>query len=230
MHNQHTTTKKAHPFSLQSKITDLSPYRASRIVGISWVIMFIMAIPIVLLILEKMVVKGDEQASLANIIGKESILYMGIAGYMIILILDATIAIGLYSVLKYTNRTYAILVTVLRLIFVIITATSLLALGFLQIEFYTIGTLVGYIFLIPHLFFLGLLTYKAWYLPTGLGLFMILTSFSYIITMFGGYFLSSQAFDALYPIAMIPASLGEISLGIYLILRASKIEERINFN
>jgi len=212
-----------------ASIGNIAPERASRMVGLSWVLMFILAIPTVLFGLEQLVVKGDPTASLENISGHELLLYLSIASYFVILSLDATIAIGLYSILKYTNKKIALLQSMLRLAFVLTTTISLIGLAFLQISFYSTGVLVGYLFLIPHLCLVGYLTIRSWYLSKALGVFMVLASFSYVITMFGVYFLSTSLYTTLYSIAMIPASLAEISLGIYLIIRARTIDERIDY-
>lgn len=226
METQQYLGKPASKVSLNS-YTNLNPGRASRIVGYSWILMFILAIPTVLLVLEKLVVKGDTAASLENIKGNELLLFMGIAAYFIILTLDAAIGIGLYSVLKYSNQGIAKIMTILRLLFVVATAISLIALSYLEIEFYSIGVLVGYVFLIPHLFLIGYLALNSGYISKSLSIFMIITSFAYIITMFGQYLLSSGLYDVLYPIAMIPASFGEITMGIYLIVKSKHINQVI---
>ena len=210
-------------------LTGVEPERASRIVGFSWILMFVLAIPTVLLVLEKLVIKGDTARSIQNIKENQLLLYIRIASYFIILTLDAIIAVGLYNILKFTNRRIAMIMSILRVLFVITTAISLIGLAFLRIDFYSIGVLIGYVFLIPHLFLVGYLAIRSWYVPKGIGIFMILTALSYIITIFGVYLLTTSLYDQLYPIAMVPASLGEITMGIYLIIRAKLIAERIDY-
>lgn len=226
----HQSKKSKNNENLDNSILGFTrPSKAAKIVGSSWVAMFFMAIPIVLLVLEKLVVKGDTANSLENISGNENLLYAGIAGYFLILVLDATIGVGLYYIFRHTQQKIAVIMAIFRLIFVSITALSLIALAKLHIEMYSNGVLIGYLFLIPHLFLIGYLSIKSWYIPKPLAIVMIVASFSYIITIFGVYILPSNILSIVYPIAMIPASLAEVSYGIYFILRNNQIEEKIDW-
>ncbi len=192
----------------------------SKIVGVSWILMFFIAIPTVLLILEKLIIKTNISLSVLNIQKNPELLYFGIVSYFVILVLDTFIAVGLFPLFKDVNRKITISMSTLRIFFVLTTAFSLLALLFFMVETYILGILVGYLFLIPHLFILGYLSIKSDKVFSGLGWFMIIASFSYVITIFGGFFIPVDLLQILYPIAMIPASLAELSMGIYLIIKS----------
>jgi len=93
---------------------------------------------------------------------------------------------------------------------------------------YSYGKLIAYVFFIPHIFVLGYLVFKSGYIPRSLGVFLIIASFCYIITLYGNYLLPTVVYEALYPIAMLPATFAEISLGIWLLLKSAKIPEMKN--
>jgi hypothetical protein len=163
-----------------------------------------------------------------NIKANQLQFYTGIFIYFIILTLDVIVAVALFVVLKPVNKNLASLVTVLRLSYTSIMVFSILFLMFQDIEVYSIGVLLAYLLFSPHIFVLGYAVFKSGYIPKSLGGFLVIASFCYLILNFGQFFIPNELYDPLYLFSMVPATFAEISLGIWLLLKANLVETKIS--
>ena len=203
---------------------DISQSKAAIFTGVGFIIMLplgLFGIPLY----SNLIVPGDAATTTNNIMANLLLFRMGIASYLIVLILDVVVALLLYVVLKPVNKNLALLQMWLRLIYTAIAGISLFALVLLFINAYSYGILIAYIFFISHIFVLGYLVFKSGYIPRSLGVFLIIASFSYIILSYGDFLLPKEWYDALLMIAVLPATFAEISLGIWLLLKGAKIPE-----
>ncbi len=210
---------------MKNLIADLSQRKASIIVGVAFLIMFPLAIFFNFYVIESLIVSGDAAATANNIKADELQFGLGIASYLIVLALDVVVALALYVILKPVNKNHALLATVLRLVYTAIMGISLFALVLLFINEYSNGQLIAYIFFISHLFILGLLVFKSGYIPRSLGIFLIIASFCYIITLYGDFILHKELYEILFMIAIVPATFAELSLGIWLLFKGGKISK-----
>ena len=183
---------------MKNLLADLSSSRAARIVGISFVIMFLLGI------LGAFVVQTSQ---------------LGIISYSVILACDVVVALGLYALLKLVNNNLALLAMVLRLVYVALTLVFLFAIP------YSYGQLVAYTFFILHLFVFGYLVFKSGYIPRSLGVLLVIASFCFLIANYGRFLLPREWYDPLFMIVFVPATISEISLGIWLLLRGARIPE-----
>ena len=78
-----------------------------------------------------------------------------------------------------------------------------------------------------HLFFWGMTSLKAAYIPKFFGLLLVAAAPIYIILIYGELFLSAQTLSLLSSIVMGPAVLAELLFGIWLIIKSNKIPEII---
>ncbi len=208
-----------------NRITDMSLRKAAILAGIGFLIMLplgLFGMPLY----SNLIVSGDASATVNNILANLLLFRMGIASYLIILILDVVVALGLYVVLKPVNKNLASLQMWCRLIYTAIAGISLLALVLLFINAYNYGQLIAYLFFIPHIFILGYLVFKSGYLPRSLGVLLIIASFSYLLLLYGDFLLPQSWPEAVILIAMLLATVGEISLGIWLLLKASEVQTK----
>ena len=146
--------------------------------------------------------------------------------YLIILALDAVIALALYIVLKPANKILASLSGIFRLLYAVIAVISVLALVFQFIDVYSYEIMklwIGYLFFTCHLFVTGYSVFKSGYIPRGLGILLIIDSFCYIMA----FYLSFLVPEALLPIFMMFMIIGELSLSLWFLLKNSKIPVRI---
>jgi hypothetical protein len=209
--------------TLKNLIANISQRKAAIVVGIALITSFLLCIVIDDFVLSNFIVPGDSAKLASDIMANEMQFGIAVAGYLIILTLDAAIAIALYVVLKPANKNLASLTAVLRLLYVATLAISVLALVFQVIDVYSYGTikLIGYIFFTAHLFVLGYSIFKSGYIPKILGVLLIIASFIYIIVFYADFLVP----EALLLILMVPAVIAELSLGIWLLLKSTKIPE-----
>ena len=208
---------------MKNPIANISQRKAAIVVGIALITSFLLAIVIDDFVLSNFIVPGDLAKLASDIMANEMQFGIAVAGYLIILTLDAAIALALYVVLKPANKNLASLMAVLRLLYVATLVISVLALVFQVIDVYSYGTikLIGYIFFTAHLFVLGYSIFKSGYIPKILGVLLIIASFIYIIVFYANFLVP----EALLLILMVPAVIAELSIGIWLLLKRDKIPE-----
>jgi hypothetical protein len=199
------------------------PQKAARLAGASLIIMFILAIISQFLIFTNIIVVGDTSATISNMKASGSIFWIGVLAWILIYALDVVVSIGLYVLFKSTNNNQAKLSAALRLIYTGIVFVGLIALILYYPSVYDLSQLIAYIFFIGHLFLLGYLVYKSDYIPKWLGFLLMIGSISYVILTYGEYFIPQAIYEPLFIVSMIPATFGELSLAIWLVLRANKI-------
>ena len=146
--------------------------------------------------------------------------------YLIILALDAVIALALYIVLKPANKILASLSGIFRLLYAAIAVISVFALAFQFIDVYSYETIklwIGYLFFTCHVFVTGYAVFKSGYIPRVLGVLLIIASFCYVMA----FYVSFLVPEALLLIFMVFMIIGELSLSLWLLLKNAKIPEMI---
>jgi hypothetical protein len=173
---------------------------------------------------QNLIVPGDEATTINNIMANLLLFRLGIASYLIILILDVVVAVGLYLVFKQVNKNLALLQMWLRLLYTAIAGISLLVLMLLFINAYNYAQLIAYTFFIPHIFVLGYLVFRSGYFPRPLGILVIIASFCYLILIYGEFLLPQNLYEASFLIVIMIAVIGEISVGIGLLWKGLRNE------
>jgi len=202
---------------------DISLRKAAIFAGFGLILMFPLGI-FGMSLYQNLIVPGDAATTVNNIMANLLQFRMGIASWLIVLILDVVVALGLYVVLKPANKNLALLQMWLRLIYTAIAGISLLALVLLFINAYSYGQLIAYIFFISHLFVLGYLVFKSGYIPRIIGILLIIASFCYVILLYGDFLLTQNWPEAVILIAMPLAIIGELSIGIWLLWKGARNE------
>ncbi len=207
---------------MTNHIANISKRTASIVVGISLIIMLFLAIFIDDFILPNFIRPGDTAALAKDIKANEMLFRIAVVVYLIILVLDAAIALALYVVLKTANKNLALLTATLRLLYTVIVVVGVLALVFQFIDVYSYETIkiIGYIFFTCHLFVTGYSVFKSGYIPRVLGVSLIIASFCYIT-----FYITFPLPEALLLIFMVLMAIGEMSLGIWLLVKGAKIPE-----
>lgn len=194
-----------------------------RITGYSIIVMFLLGIFALMGLDSKIIVDGDPTATYNNIITFKLDFWIGIAGYLIILILDLVVSLGFYYIFEPANRKLSLFSAILRLTYTGIALVCVVALAFCYSEFYVNGLLIAYFFFILHLFILGITILKADYVPIFFGVLFVVAAPLYIVLIYGHLFLPAEMFNLMNYIVMGPAILAELLLGIWLIIRTRKI-------
>jgi hypothetical protein len=202
-------------------IADMSPRKAAVIVGVAILAMFVLAIVVDELVLANFIGPGDTAALARDMQANTARFGVGVVGYLIILFLDAAIAVALYVILKPANKVLASLTAALRLLYAEILVISVFALALQFIDAYIYGTLklIGYVFFTAHVLVLGYAVFRSGYMPRSLGILLIIASLCYVVLLFGKSFVPEK----LLPIFVVPAAAAELLLGIWLLWKRAKL-------
>jgi len=210
---------------MKNLIAKISLRQAARIVSIAFIISFILAVFVGNFILQNFINPGETEALADDIKDNEQLLNIAVVVYLIILALDAAIALGLFILLKPTNSILAFLSGNFRLLYVAIMVISVLALALQFIDVKSYGTikLVGYLFFTCHIFVTGYTVFRSGYIPRILGILLIMAFFSYVLAFYLSFFVP----EALLLVFMLFMIIGELSLSIWLLLKANKLPENL---
>jgi hypothetical protein len=208
---------------MKNLIANISLRQAARIVSIAFIVSFILAVFVGNFILPNFINPGDTETLANDIKDNEQLFSLAIVVYLIILALDAAIALGFFILLKPTNRILASLSGNLRLLYVIIMVISVLALAFQFIDVSNYGTLklIGYLFFTCHILVTGFTVFISGYIPRIFGVLLIIAFFSYILA----FYVSFLVPEALLMIFMLFMIIGELSLSIWLLLKGAKLPD-----
>jgi hypothetical protein len=190
----------------------------------------------------RLVVSGDPMAT-ANAISSAQLLWRtGIAGDLLMHVLDLPVIVVLYLLLKPVNESLALLATFINLIQTAILAANKLnllvplflmgeadylkafspaqlqTLSYLAIKAHGYGFGIGLIFFGVACLVRGYLIFQSGYLPRIFGPLMLLAGSSYLINSFASL-LSPAVAAALSPAILIPAFVGELSLCLWMIVK-----------
>lgn len=142
-----------------------------------------------------------------------------IVGIFLIIILDVTVAVALYFLLRPVSKNISMLMSLFRIVYAAIFTTALYKIHDLT-AFYSILDL-GYIFFGIHLFLLGFLVYKSGYMPKWLGALIFIASTGYIIDpllRFSGYAVEIGMYTFF----------GEVLFAFWLVIKGRKLSEVVS--
>ena len=208
---------------MTNRIANISQRKAAIVVGTAFIISLFLAIFVGNFILPNFINPGDTAALANDIKANERLFTIAVIVYLIILALDATIALALYIVLIPANRILASLSGNLRLLYVIIMVISVLALAFQFIDVSSYGTwkLIGYLFFTCHILVTGFTVFMSGYIPRIFGVLLIIAFFSYVLA----FYVSFLVPEALLLIFMLFMIIGELSLSLWLLLKGAKLPD-----
>ncbi len=203
-------------------LPDLSMTGAARTVGAGLVLMVLVAILAEVLSVSILLAPEDVGA-LEGLRGDGGSLGLGVGVYAAILVLDAIVAWALYLVFRPVHEGLSRLMGALRMLYTAGLSVSLVALVTMSAEAYIYGFLTAYVFFITHLLVLGYLVYISGYVHRALGVLLVVASFGYVFLTYGAYALPAGIDGAITPVLMVPATLAEISLAVWLLARAGRL-------
>lgn len=188
---------------------------------------FIASVLIVTLVddflLANFVVPGNTEALANDIRANERLFGYAAVGYLLVLALDAIIGVALYLVLKPASKHLATLTAVLRLLYAFTLIIGVSALAFQSIDVYDYASvkLLGYVFFTLHILVLGYSVFKSEYIPKGLGILLVIASFTYMV-----FFIDFQLPEALGVIVMLTMAIAELALSIWLVVKRNSLPEK----
>ncbi|MGD9029162.1 MAG: DUF4386 domain-containing protein [Anaerolineae bacterium] len=222
--------------------------RTARIAGIL-ILAIAVAGPIGLLVPTSLIVPGDAAATANNIIASETLFRIGMAAQAVLFLLEISLPIVLYVLLKPVNKTLSMIAATARLamgtvqginVFNHLAALQLLgggdymaglasdqvqALVLFFLNLHIQGELIWGLFFALHLLLLGYLVSKADYFPGYLGAVLGVASLCYLLTGFGRILL--PGLEQLY-VLIGYSSIIELAFPIWLLIKGVKEQPAAN--
>jgi hypothetical protein len=235
---------------MTNNFKEMTQNKAAKIAGIGYLIIFILGIITNFFVFNSMLVQGDAQATVNNILSNEILFRSGIVSWLVVLIIDIIIAWALFVLLKPVNKSISLLaawfrlvyvaifgITQLNLLFVIIvlsgadflnvfTTNQLNALALLFLNGHNYGFLIALVFFGVHLYFISYLILKSKFVPKYLGVLLLLAASGYLIDSFANFLLPNYSdYKMIFMIIVaVPGIVGELVFTLWLLFRGTKVE------
>lgn len=208
---------------MAAKVSEISPKKAAIIVGWSFITSVIIVTLIDDFLLANFVVPGDVSVLARDIEADRNAFGLAVIAYILVLILDSIIGLGLYVVLRPTNKKLAWYTGFLRLLYACVLIFGLIALVFQFIDVYSYASLklFGYIFFALHILVLGYSVFRSGYIPKSLGILLMFTSLTYIV-----FFVDTTNLSEIFKLSlMFVMFIAEFSLSIWLLFKRNRLQE-----
>lgn len=229
---------------ITTRIADISLRKAAIVAGVGFLISFIGSI-ISSILVDNSIVLGDAATTANNIMASEVLFRVGIVSWLIVIMGDMVRAWALYVTFKQVNKSLALLaawfmlvhdaifgIALLNLVFgsVLLSGANYLtvfgtdqlhALTLLFLNGYFYGLDIGLFFFSFHLGILGNLVLKSGYIPRILSVFLIVSSFAYLINVVGKILLPNYP-EIIGLVLIVPMMIGELSLMVWLAFKGGK--------
>ena len=197
---------------------DMSQRKVALAAAISLLVLALLAPFALFGVLQNLVVPTDAAATVENIIASEGLFRIGIAAFLIVIMLDIVVASALYVLLRPVNRTLALLTAWLRLAFAAVFASALVnlldvaqlvggpdgaALQPAQLQAQVMSSIAsfdnGWIVIAHaifglHLLGLGALLFSSADFPRFLGVLVVIAGGGYLVDSFGMILIPDYAF------------------------------------
>lgn len=232
---------------MTSRSVDLSPRGAALVAGVGYLALFVFS-TIALSLVDGLIVRGDAAATALNIAASASSFRLGIASWMVVLVLDSVIAWGLYIFLKPAGSQISLLAAWFRLIYVAIAAVTLISLltaawllgtagdsaafgrdqlaslALLSLKGYEFGLNIGFVFFGLHVLCLGYLILRTDDIPKVLGVLLVAAAAGYFIDSFASVVSPAYGDNPTLFLVFVggPALLAEYSLAFWLLIKGGK--------
>ena len=229
------------------------PLFYARIVGVSLLLLALIALYANFFVLSALIVPGDAAATVNNISSNELSFRLATASFIIVLVLDVVISWALYALLKRIDPFLALLAMFFRLIYSAIFGAAIfnflsvlhllseaaylaeLGTGQLQaqamllMDAFANGWDIGLVFFGIHLLLVGYLVFKSEFMPKILGGLVMLAGVGYLVDSFAYITLANYAdYETVFVlIVAIPGAIGELALATWLLARGKKIPEMV---
>jgi len=225
-----------------------SPQRYARLAGVLYLAIILFGLFGELFVRGTLIVSGDATATVSSISHSQLLWRAGIAGDLLMHVLDVPVIVIFYFLLRPVSESLALLATLINLVQTAVLAVNKLnllvplllledvgylkaltpeqlqALSYLAIEAHGYGFGIGLVFFGFACLVRGYLVFKSGYLPRGLGLLMLVAGLSYLTNSFA-LLLAPALATALFPAVLLPAFVGELSLCLWLIVKGVNVEQ-----
>lgn len=217
--------------------------RAARIAGVSYLVMFVLAIFANFVVREGLIEPGNAAETVANISGSIGLFRLGLMAFVVIFVLDVVIAWALHVVFRDVNRDVSLAAAWFRLVYTVLLGVALVSmfqvlhllggesLGFLTSEQVNAQTmielasfesawLIGLVAFGIHLAMVGMLIVRSSLVARALGYVLIAAGVAYVLdTVARGLLADYDAVAGVFLVVVaLPSMIGEGWLGLWLLL------------
>jgi hypothetical protein len=234
--------------STRNPASEVSTRQAAMTAGISYLLIFVLAIFANFFAIERLVVPGDAGTTTQNIMESEGLLRGGLAAFIVVFVLDVVIAWGLYIVFRQINRDWSLLQAGLRIVGATLLGASLIFLYLVlqlvgraeslaafdrgQLDAQVMTYLSGFDFLWliglfcfgVHLIVVAYLILRSGYVPKLLGYLLILAGAAYAVDTLAHALLPDYAAYGTVFLIIVAASsiVAELWLALWLVLKGGR--------
>lgn len=222
--------------------TETSPQVYARIGGVLYLLIIVAGLFGEAVVRNKLIVWGDAAATATNIAASRSLWRAGIAGDLLMHVLDVPLMLIFYVLLRPVSRNLALLAILFNAVqTAVLVATKLAllvglfflgstdylkafeprqlqALTYVSIRADAYGFGIGLIFFGCACLVLGYLIRKSGYLPRILGVLMQIAGLCYVTNSFS-MILAPDFANRLFPAILLPAFIAELSLCLWLLIK-----------
>jgi hypothetical protein len=222
----------------------------ARMTGFLYLLIAVIAPFSMLYIPSTLVVPEDAAATASNIVASESLFRLGIVSDSIVFLIEIALVVLLYVLFRPVNKSLALIAMVSRLAMTVVQGLNLLnniyvlllisganylaafnaeqiqALVMMFLKAHDYGAYIWGAFFGFHCLFLGNLLYKSGFFPkivcSLLGILLLCAGLGYLIDSFGN-FLNPNFNPIISGIFLIPGTLGELILALWLLIKGVKL-------
>lgn len=224
-----------------------SPQRYVRIGGVLYLAIIVLGIFGEMFVRGALVMPGDATATANNISASRFLWFSGIAGDLLMQVLDVPLIVLFYLLLRPVNEGLALFATLINLVQTAVLVANKLnllvavflldnarylnafsaeqrhALSYLAVRVHEYGLGVGFIFFGFACVVHGYLIFCSRFLPGTLGVLLVVAGLSYLVNSFALLLAPSLA-SAMFPMALVPALVGELALALWLCLKGLNMD------
>lgn len=217
--------------------------RTARIAGFFYLLLIVSGIFSILYVPSELILWDNAAETVQNITSSQLLFKLGILGNLVCFTCFIAVPVVLYRLLRSVNQEQAALMVVFALTSVpisylnIVNHMDVLALidnvqyanihgvdslnseVMLLLESFNNGTLVAHVFWGLWLFPFGYLVYQSGFLPKFFGVMLMLGCIGYLIDFLGYFLFEGYGGSLVSDIAGIPASVGEIGICLWLLIK-----------
>lgn len=216
-----------------------SPRRAARIAGVSYILLFALAIFANFMVREGLVDPGDPAATVANVSDSIGLFRLGLVAFLAIFLLDVVVAWALHVVFRDVDHDLSLMAAWFRLVYTVFLGvglvsyfqTLLLVSGpsflasdqvgaqvMLAMESFDAMWLIGLAAFGVHLVLLGVLVVRSGFVTKALGVILMAAGVAYVVDTVAHAVLSDydSVSGVLLAAVAIPSMVGEGWLGLWL--------------
>jgi hypothetical protein len=229
--------------TIHVKADGLSQRQAAWVAGFASLLMFVGAMVAELYARQRLIVPGDAAQTAQNLLTEPGAFRLGMAAYLLVLVGDLLAAWALYVFFVGVNRHLSLFAAWIRLVYTAVYAMALskLLVGFALVQDgaaahamgafqeFELGWAVGMVFFGLHVLLLGYLAWRSGFVPKVLGGLLLLAGLAYLGDNLAKLlWVDYAAYQVIFTaIVAIPAVLGELGLGIWLLLRGGKANQKL---